>query len=62
LDLIAASIIRRLIDLPTMDDVSLSFMALSAYGTKLAEIDVSFKYKKTIEEYADLNAQKINET
>lgn len=50
----ASVLIRRSVDLPSVNDVSLSVLLLSQSGTEVTELDVSYKYDSTLLRYAEL--------
>jgi hypothetical protein len=54
-DLLAGALIRRSIDLPSPNDVSLSVLVLSQCGTEVNELDISYKYDSTLLKYAELS-------
>jgi hypothetical protein len=47
-ELLAGTIIRRSVDLPTLEDVSLSVMLLGSCGTEVLELDISYQYDATL--------------
>lgn len=53
-ELLAASIIKSSIDL-NINDISLSIILLSSFGTQIAEIEVSYDYNRVLRKFAELN-------
>lgn len=58
----AGRIIRRSIDLPSPEDVSLSVILISQAGTEVTELDISYKYDSILQQYADIDSNKLIET
>lgn len=53
-ELLTASLIKKSIDFPTKDDISLSFLVLSSYGSKIAEIEACYRYNKVLQDFVEL--------
>jgi hypothetical protein len=53
--MLAATIIRRSLDLPSENDVSVSLTYLSSYGTQIAELELAVGYQRVINECANIS-------
>lgn len=61
-DLMAGRIIRRSVDLPSPQDVSLSVILVSQAGTEVTELDISYKYESNLKKYAEIDSEYLIET